>query len=274
MASQSLRGLVGCREERGRAIDARSRRIIIGLAGSFLGIAVASFSSAQGPEPAGLIRVVNLSPDSGAIDLIVNGSVFAAGLPYLQATAHLPAPAVELQLSVVQAGTSDPVLVEINTRVPPGFHKTVAVLGTLESPVLLALTDDLRGGKGIASEDYQVKTIMAVPDIDYDEFVVSVGTTEADCSEDWFYGGMPHQLWPEYGLGDRIDEQIAQYMPGPGPKQSHVFCVGDQFLVTLPDGEYEGAPFEFGKIYTQFVVGTVAKGDVTVLRLVDWEPSD
>lgn len=114
---------------------------------------------------------------------------------------------------------------------------------------------------------------MAKPDIDYDEFIVSVGTTVEDCSDVWFSEGLPSQRWAEYELGGWLDEWVT-YRPGPGPKQSHVYCMNDALLAVLPDGPFEGATFEYGRAYTQFLVGTVAAGDVIILRLLDWAPTE
>src|SRR5680860_851046 len=236
-------------------------------------VAVASVALAQGSEPAGLLRVVNLSPDSPAIDLVANGAVIAAGHSFKQTTTYLQSPAVDVTMTVVPAGESGPVLAEIAARVPPGFHKTVVLLGFIDAPLLTVFSDDVRGGKGIAADAFQLRTIMAVPDIDYEQFVVSTGTKGEDCSDKWFNSTFPKELWPSYGLGDQIDEGL-EYRPGPGPKLAHVYCSGDQLLAALPDGQFEGAPFEYGKIYTQFLVGSMAGGDVSILRLVDWEPTD
>ncbi|MBX9599973.1 MAG: DUF4397 domain-containing protein [Bryobacteraceae bacterium] len=74
-------------------------------------------------QTAGL-RVIHLSPDAPAVDVLVNGAAVLEGLPYLGYTPYLPLPAGQYGVQVNLAGTQTTVL-RANLTLRAGVDYTV-----------------------------------------------------------------------------------------------------------------------------------------------------
>lgn len=112
-----------------------------------------------GPESTGRVRVVHLSPDAPLVDVLVDGAVVAADVPYLTASDYLEVEAGSRSLEI-RASAGDQSVLAQDVTVEDGSDYTVLVGGALAQISLTALEDD---NATPASGNARVRLIHGAP---------------------------------------------------------------------------------------------------------------
>jgi hypothetical protein len=88
---------------------------------------------AQDCSTGGALRVIQSSPDAGAVDVLIGGQVVATNVAFPNTTAYLPVAAGTVSLQLNQTGTQTAVLGPVDVTVAAGGRVTVAVAGQTEA---------------------------------------------------------------------------------------------------------------------------------------------
>lgn len=95
------------------------------------------------PPPADpQVRIAHFAPDTGGVDLQINGSIVEEDLEFGDTIGYLSFPAGEYEIALVEAETGSVVTAQSIT-LEPGFVGTAIAYGSGEHPVLSLVTDDL-----------------------------------------------------------------------------------------------------------------------------------
>jgi Domain of unknown function (DUF4397) len=110
-----------------------------------LALAAAALTSAcgdgSGPQGQGRLRFVNISPDAGPMDIVLDGDTIVQDLGYLGTSEYLDASADGHTMQVSATGTAT-TLLDKDINVADGTDYTVLVADTLASLNTIVLTDD------------------------------------------------------------------------------------------------------------------------------------
>ncbi len=88
------------------------------------------------------VRAVHLSPDAPNVDVLVDGAVAFADLPFTGVSPYATLPAREIGVEVVPAGASDPVVIDETLELEPGTDYSVLAVNVLAAIDELVLIDD------------------------------------------------------------------------------------------------------------------------------------
>jgi hypothetical protein len=111
------------------------------LALALVAALTAACGDGTGVNGEGRLRLVHLSPDTGPVDIVLDGDTVARGLAYGTASEYLDASAEGHTLQVSAAGTTNTLLDE-DVNVADATDYTVMVADTAASLKLIVLTDD------------------------------------------------------------------------------------------------------------------------------------
>lgn len=191
-----------------------------------------------------MVRVAHLSPDAPAVDVLVNGQRAITGLAFKEVTPYLPLPAAKVRVQVVPAGQDAPVVIDAELDLKEGVYYTVAATGFLAQIRPQVYTDLLAGffpRAGFA----RVRVVHASPDAPAVDVAVKGGPV--------LFAGLPFP-------------RASNYVAVPaGTYDLEVRAAGTATVaLSLP-----GVTLEPGKVYTVFAVGSLARGTLTVVPVVD-----
>lgn len=94
-----------------------------------------------GPQGQGRLRFVNISPDAGPVDIVLDGDTIAQNLEYRGLVDYRDASAEGHTMQVSETGTTT-TLIDQDINVADGTDYTILVADTLASIKTLVLTDD------------------------------------------------------------------------------------------------------------------------------------
>jgi hypothetical protein len=95
---------------------------------SFVGIGAMGVGASQSESESAQVRIVHLSPDAPAVDVLIDGQVALEGVEFGNASEYLDVPAGERQITV-RAAENDTVVFEGNVTVEAGTDYTAAAIG-------------------------------------------------------------------------------------------------------------------------------------------------
>ncbi len=88
------------------------------------------------------VRAVHASPDAPNVDVLVNGGLAFANLPYRSASAYASVPAGDYNIKVRPAGLAGPDVIDADLTLSDNTAYSVAAINTLSSITPLVLVDD------------------------------------------------------------------------------------------------------------------------------------
>lgn len=103
------------------------------------------------------VRVLHASPDAPPVDVLVDGVVALAGVPYEGASGYLPLAAGRRRLEVAPAGTTTAVI-DVTTDLAPRARYTAIALGRVASIGALLLEDD---AAPVAHDEVRLRVVHA-----------------------------------------------------------------------------------------------------------------
>lgn len=108
-------------------------------------LVLASAVTARAQEQPARLRVVHASPNAQDVDILIDGEVAFANIPFNRVAGYEPAPAGSRTVQVVPAGADEPVLAELPVELGAGQDYTVVVAGKapLIEPLLLQDSNSL-----------------------------------------------------------------------------------------------------------------------------------
>ncbi|MCA9939504.1 MAG: DUF4397 domain-containing protein [Anaerolineales bacterium] len=108
-----------------------------------------ALNTAQAAEPTAAdsqanarVRVAHASPDAPAVDVLVDGAVAFANIPFEEITNYAALPAGTYNIQVVPAGQPGPVVIEADLTLAAGTDYTVAAINTLANIEPLVMIDN------------------------------------------------------------------------------------------------------------------------------------
>jgi hypothetical protein len=132
---------------------------------SVAALLLASFGSAFGQTGTSMVRVVHLSPDAPAVDVLAGTAVLFTGIPYKGFTDYNMVPAGNYTININVAGTNTTAFTK-NITVPGGIAATVWAVGNItrgpsSRPFDLVVTVDDRTAP--AANQAKVRVLHAAP---------------------------------------------------------------------------------------------------------------
>lgn len=182
------------------------------------------------------VRVAHASPDAPAVDILIDDSVAIDNVAFGQVSSYSALDAGMVNVKVVPAGASEPVVIEADLELAPGADYTVAAIGLLAEIQPLVLQDD--NGVPVAGTAH-VRFVHASPDAP----PVDIALKDGDV------------LFPAVGFGE-----ASQYVPADADTYDLEVRLAGTSTVVL---EIPGVALEAGTVYTVFAMGLVA-GDPPV----------
>jgi hypothetical protein len=107
------------------------------------------------------VRVVHLSPDGPAVDVLVDGQRAVSGLAFKAATDYAAVPSGQRNVKVTPAGQNQTAVIDANLNVPAGQDLSVVAVGRVAQIEALPLQDDNRAP---AAGKAKVRFVHASPD--------------------------------------------------------------------------------------------------------------
>jgi hypothetical protein len=205
---------------------------------------VAAVAALDGPTVAattadtGRVRVVHMSPDAPAVDILVNGQPAITGLAFKDASPYAALPAGTYAVAVTPAGANDTVVLGAELPVLDGADATVVAVGTLATLNLLVLPDD---NAAPAPGNAKLRFVHASPDAPAVDIAIKGGPV----------------LFPNVAFG-----QYLGYVEAPaGTYDLEVRVAGtDTVALDLP-----GVAVADGQIVTVFAAGLLGDGSLTAV---------
>lgn len=126
------------------------------------------------PATTAQLRVVHASPNAPNVDVLVDGAVALANVPYRAASSYLAVPAGTRELQVRAAGTTTTVI-DADAPLAAGSAYTVLATGLLANIAPLVLTDDLSAP---AAGNARVRLVHAAPSAGAVDIYVTAPTAD------------------------------------------------------------------------------------------------
>ena len=126
------------------------------------------------PVTTAQVRVVHASPDAPNVDVLVDGTVALANVPYRTASSYLEAPAGSRNLRVRPTGTTT-VVIDANANLAASGAYTVLAAGRVASLAPLVLQDDLTAP---AAGNIKLRLVHAAPSAGNVDIYVTAPTTD------------------------------------------------------------------------------------------------
>jgi hypothetical protein len=186
----------------------------------------------------GRVRVVHMSPDAPAVDVLVNGRPAITNLAFKEASAYASLPGGTYDVAVTPAGQNNTVVLAAPLPVTAGQDVTVVAVGRLAEIGVLALIDD---NTAPAAGNAKVRFVHASPDAPAVDIAVAGGPV----------------LFPNVAF-----KESAGYAQVPaGTYDLEVRVAGtDTVALSLP-----GVTLTDGLIATVFAAGLLADGSLTAV---------
>lgn len=180
------------------------------------------------------VRAVHASPDAPAVDILVNGGVAFANVPFRAISDYAMLPPGTYNIQVVPAGATTPVVIDADVTVEAGKDYTVAATGLLASIAPLVLVDD---NSAPATGNAHVRFIHLSPDAPAVDIAVA--------------GGGP-VIFGNVAFGG-----VGAYTPVPAGTYDLEVRLAGTATVVLP---LPGIALATGKVYTAYAFGLVGDG--------------
>ncbi|WP_409288785.1 DUF4397 domain-containing protein [Peribacillus sp. SCS-37] len=90
------------------------------------------------------VRVIHAAPDTGEVDIYINGMRALRNVPYKQASDYLPLPAGKYQIDIYPAGTMVSTAISRKVTVEGGQFYTLTAAGAAPNLKLLTAVDNLQ----------------------------------------------------------------------------------------------------------------------------------
>ncbi len=177
------------------------------------------------------VRAVHASPDAPAVDILVNGGVAFANVPFRAISDYALLPPGTYNIQVVPAGATTPVVIDANVTVAAGKDYTVAATGQLASIAPLVLVDD---NSAPAAGNAHVRFIHLSPNAPAVDIAVA--------------GGGP-VIFANVAFGE-----VGTYTPVPAGTYNLEVRLAGTTTVVLP---IPGVTLAAGKVYTAYAFGLV-----------------
>ncbi len=194
----------------------------------------------------GAVRVLHLSPDTPAVDVLAGLSEDSKGplvqnLTYTNFTDYAPVPTGNYFIDVTPAGMPETVAIDLNDVALQGdVSYSVAAIGTLDGTDTTPLTALLLVDDAFVTDQAQLRVVHASPDAG----LVDVLVNDAPVLTDFAFGTATDYLALDPGAYD-----ISILEAG---TTNELFSA-------------EGLELSSGQVSTAFAIGTVAGGDFGVL---------
>jgi hypothetical protein len=189
----------------------------------------------------GRVRVIHMSPDAPAVDILVNGQPAITNLAFKEASPYASLPGGTYGVAVTPAGQPGTVVLSADLPVTSGQDATVVAVGRVANIGVIALADD---NSAPAAGNAKVRFVHASPDAPAVDIAVTGGPvlfSNVAFKESASYAQVPAGT---YNLEVRVagTDTVALQLPG----------------VTLTDGQ----------IVTVFAAGLLADGSLSAVPVV------
>jgi hypothetical protein len=186
------------------------------------------------------VRVVHMSPDAPAVDVLVNGRPAITNLAFKEASAYASLPGGTYDVAVTPAGQNNTVVLAAPLPVTAGQDVTVVAVGRLAEIGVLALIDD---NTAPAAGNAKVRFVHASPDAPAVDVAVAGGPVLFSSVE-----------FPN--ASDYADVDAGTY-------DLEVRPAGTEDVALALDG----VQLDAGTVYDVFAIGTLADGTLQALPL-------